>query len=106
MPEEGRWVYIIPLRRVYWGRRSNRADRAVRLLRAFVKRHTKADEVVILNDVNNLLWERGREKPPARVKVLVDVKEEKGEEGSRKIALVRLASEKFKPGRLEARGGA
>jgi large subunit ribosomal protein L31e len=105
VPREGRWVYVIPLRRVYWGRRSNRADRAVRLIRRFVARHTKADEVRILTEVNNLVWLRGRGKPPARVKVLVDVREEKGEEGTRRVAVVRLAAGKLKPGKLEAGRG-
>ena len=105
MPREGRWVYVIPLRRVYWGRRSNRADRAVRLIRRFVARHTKADEVRILTEANNIVWRRGREKPPARVKVLVDVREEKGEEGARRVAVVRLAAGKLKPGKLEAGRG-
>jgi large subunit ribosomal protein L31e len=94
VPREGRWVYVIPLRRVYWGRRSNRADRAVRLIRRFVARHTKADEVRILTDVNNIVWRRGREKPP-----------EKGEEGTRRVAVVRLAAGKLKPGKLEAGRG-
>jgi large subunit ribosomal protein L31e len=105
MPSEGRWVYVIPLRRVYWVRRSNRADRAVRIIRGFVARHTKADDVVVMSEVNNYIWSRGRERPPARVKVVVDVREEKGEEGSRRIAVVRLAASKFKPGRLEVRRG-
>jgi large subunit ribosomal protein L31e len=105
VPREGRWVYVIPLRRVYWGRRSNRADRAVRLIRRFVARHTKADEVRVLTEVNNIVWRRGREKPPARVKVLVDVREEKGEEGTRRVAVVRLAAGKLKPGKLEAGRG-
>jgi len=105
MPSEGRWVYVIPLRRVYWGRRSNRADRAVRTVRSFIARHTKVDEVKIMNDVNNFIWSRGREKPPPRVKVVVNVVEEKGEEGSRRIAIVRLAATKLKPGRLEVKRG-
>ncbi len=105
MPTGGRWVYVIPLRRVYWGRRSNRADRAVRLIRSFVARHTKADEVRILTEVNNVVWSRGREKPPPRVKVLVDIVEEKGEDGSKRVAIVRLAASKFKPGKLEVRRG-
>jgi len=103
LPEAGRWVYVIPLRRVYWGRRSNRADRAVRLIKRFVLRHTKADEVRVMTEVNNLIWARGREKPPPRVKVVVDIVEEKGEEGSRRVAVVRLAASKFKPGKLEVK---
>ncbi|MEM0366423.1 MAG: 50S ribosomal protein L31e [Acidilobaceae archaeon] len=107
MPEKGRWVYVIPLRSVYWGRRSNRADRAVRFIRQFIARHTKVDDVIIMSEVNNLVWSRGREKPPRRVKVVVDIVEEKveGGEGVRRIAKVRLAAKKFKPGSLEVKVG-
>ena len=99
----GRFVYIVPLKRVYWGRRTNRADRAVRLLREFVKKHTKADRVMIMNEVNNYIWSRGREKPPRRVKVVVTLREEEGEEEKERVAVVRLASEKLKPGPLEVK---
>lgn len=79
-------VYVIPLYRVYWGRRKNRAKRAVRLLREFVKRHVKkAERVIIDNEVNEYIWSRGIEKPPRRVKVEVEYVEEE------KTAVVRLA---------------
>jgi len=98
----GRYVYVVPLKRVYWGRRTNRADRAVKLLKSFIKRHTKADRVVITNEVNNYIWGRGREKPPHRVRVVVTLREKEEEGKKSKLAIVRLAAEKFKPGRLEA----
>ncbi|MCE4598724.1 MAG: 50S ribosomal protein L31e [Desulfurococcales archaeon] len=100
MPDSDYYVYVVPLKRVYWGRRTNRADRAVRLLKMFVRRHMKVDDVIISNEVNNYIWSRGREKPPRRIKILVSVKEEKEEEGEGKvrIAVVRLAGAKLKPG--------
>ena len=98
-------VYNINLSRVYWGRRTNRADRAVKLVRDFVKRHTKADKVLITNEVNNYIWSRGREKPPRRITVLVKVieksSEDEEEEEKIKEARVYLASPKLKPGKLE-----
>lgn len=96
-----RLVYVINLRRVYWGRRSNRADRAVRLLKSIIARHTKANKVIVYNEVNNAIWSRGREKPLPRVKVLVELREEKSEgEKPVKVALVKLAPDKLKPGVL------
>jgi len=64
-------VYVIPLTRVYWGRRSNRAARAVKYIRRFIARHFGVDEekVVIHNAVNEYIWSRGIEKPPRRVVV-------------------------------------
>ncbi len=100
-----RIIYNVNLARVYWGRRTNRADRAVKLLREFVRRHTKADRVLITNEVNNFIWRRGREKPPRRIKVYVKVvehEEEGEEEEGRKVreARVYLAKPTAKPGRL------
>lgn len=104
MPSEpGHYVYVVPLSRVYWGRRTNRADRAVRLIRRFVERHAKVDRVIITNEVNEYVWSRGREKPPRRVKVIVTIKEVEEEGEKKKLAIVRLAGEKLKPGRYEAK---
>jgi len=91
-------VYVINLSRVYYGRSTNRAKRAVDLIRRFVSRHAKVstDSVVILNDVNNFVWSRGIKRPPRRVKVLVTLVS--GEEGNR--AIVSLARNKLPPGRL------
>ncbi len=98
MPTSGSWVYVINLSRVYWGRRTNRADRAIRLIRRFVQRHTKADRVIIDNEVNMVVWSRSREKPPRRIKVLVTITEEKSGDKTARIARVRLAGPKLKPG--------
>ncbi len=104
------FVYVIPLGRVYWGRRTNRAGRAVKLVRRFVQRHTKADQVLITNEVNEYIWSRGREKPPRRIKVIVkveevEVEEEEGKERVRR-AVVRLAADHLKPGRYEPKAEA
>ncbi len=100
-------VYVFNLSRVYWGRRTNRADRAVRRLRKLVARHTKAERVWISNEVNNYIWARSREKPPRRIKVLVKIYEVKVEgEGSEEKLLearVYLASKKAKPGPVEVK---
>jgi len=71
--------HVVPLSRVYWGRRRNRAARAVRLLREYVKRHfKKAKRVVIDSEVNEYIWQRSIEKPPRRVKVIVSFDQEEG----------------------------
>jgi len=97
-------VYNVNLSRVYWGRRTNRADRAVKYLRKFIARHTKADKVIVTNEVNNYIWSRGREKPPRRISVFVKVVEEEEEEeekATKRVAKVYLASKKRKPGKVE-----
>ncbi|MCY0868850.1 MAG: 50S ribosomal protein L31e [Desulfurococcus sp.] len=63
-------VHVIPLKRVFFGRRSNRADRAIRLIRRYVARHFKeAERIIIDPSVNRYVWSRSREKPPRRVPV-------------------------------------
>jgi len=81
-------IYTIPLARVYWGRRSNRAARAVRLVRKFIARHFGVDvaDVVIHNSVNEYIWSRSIEKPPRRITVKA-VRDQ--ETGKVKVLLVR-----------------
>jgi len=62
-------LYIVPLVKAWAAPRKKRVPRAVRLLKEFAKRHMKAEEVWISNAVNEILWRRGIEKPPRRVKV-------------------------------------
>ncbi len=67
-----------------------RTPKAVRMLKAFIIKHTKADFVVITNELNEFLWERGIRKPPRKVKVraIVETIEEE------KIATIELIHEK------------
>lgn len=68
-------ITVIPLRSVYFGRRANRADRAIRLVREFVYRHNKEVERVIIDpSLNMYIWSRGRMKPPRKllVKIVLD----------------------------------
>ncbi|MEM0355251.1 MAG: 50S ribosomal protein L31e [Desulfurococcaceae archaeon] len=80
-------IHVIPLRKVYFGRRTNRADRAIRLIRKYVLRHFKdAERVIIDNSVNEYVWSRNREKPPRRVTVEIRFNKE---EKVAKVLLVR-----------------
>lgn len=68
-------IYTIPLREVFDAPRPRRANKAVRLIRAYVAKHTKADEVKIDASLNEAVWEHSREKPPRKVKVKVVTEE-------------------------------
>ena len=68
--------YIIPLKRVYFRQRTQRAARAIRLIKEFVQRHVKVENVVIDEKLNMYIWSRGIEKPPRRVRVKVIKTEE------------------------------
>jgi large subunit ribosomal protein L31e len=63
-------IYTIPLRDVInKSVRNKRAPRAIRKIKQFLKRHMKADIVKIDNELNEKIWARGIQKPPARVRV-------------------------------------
>jgi large subunit ribosomal protein L31e len=70
-------IYTIPFRKVWATPRGKRTPRASRVLRAFAKRHMKAEKVEISNDVNEELWARGIRKPPRKIKVRL-VKDKEG----------------------------
>jgi large subunit ribosomal protein L31e len=48
-----------------------RSKKAVRLVRKFLSRHMKTDEENVKLDatINEKIWERGSQKPPARIRV-------------------------------------
>ncbi len=63
-------IYTVPLRKAYWtGSRLRRSNRAVRILRQFVERHMKPEDIVIQPEVNDRIWSRGIQKPPRRIRI-------------------------------------
>jgi len=64
-------IYTVPLGDAYDAVRNKRAPRAVKILRAFIARHMKADgeKITLSNALNSLIWQRSIQKPPRRVKV-------------------------------------
>ena len=63
-------IYTVPLRKAYWtGSRLRRANRSVRILKEFVERHMKPEELLIQPEVNHEIWARGIQKPPRRVRI-------------------------------------
>ncbi|NYZ77713.1 50S ribosomal protein L31e [Candidatus Micrarchaeota archaeon] len=73
MAEKLERIYTVPLGKAYQYVRTKRTRRAVKLLRAFIVRHMKADEEDIKLSIalNNSLWKRSIQKPPRRVKIRV-----------------------------------
>lgn len=62
-------IYTIPLRKAHHGTRSKRANRAVRDVRAYLTRHMKSEDIWIANEVNELLWARGKFRIPSRIRI-------------------------------------
>jgi len=63
--------YTIPLRGAWKGSRTDRAEKAIRVIRQFAKRHMKSSEIRIENEVNQAVWSRGIQKPPRKIRVLM-----------------------------------
>jgi len=79
-------VYVVPLGIAFEAPPYRRAKVAVRILRDFTKRHMKATEVSIGEDVNEIIWTQGIRHPPRRIRVEM----ERDEDG---VVSVRLAPE-------------
>lgn len=62
-------IYTIPLGRAWVVPRYRRAEKAITILRQFVKRHMKPDEVIIETSVNEEIWKRGIQNPPRKIRV-------------------------------------
>ncbi|MEM2610794.1 MAG: 50S ribosomal protein L31e [Candidatus Bathyarchaeia archaeon] len=64
-------VYTVPLSRAWIMPVTKRAPRAIRILKAFIKKHMKIEEdsIVISNEVNERIWNRGIEKPPRKIRI-------------------------------------
>ncbi len=80
MSEEGvelERIYTINLKRVMLAPRWRRTVRAINLIKEFAKKHMKASEVKISEEVNRLVWARGVESPPRRLTLRM-VKDKEG----------------------------
>lgn len=49
--------------------KKQRARRAMKEIELFIKRHMKSDSVWMDNRINEIIWARGAENPPSRIKV-------------------------------------
>lgn len=65
-------VYTIPFYPKMNGiPRTKRAPRAMRMIREFVSKHLKSDELIFDAEVNEFIWARGIQKPPRKITVRV-----------------------------------
>ena len=62
-------VYIIPLGTVRRVPRWRRSAKAIKDIREFLGRHMKSDDVKLDASINEKVWSRGSQKPPARIRV-------------------------------------
>ena len=74
-------IYTIPLGKAWIMPPRKRTPRAMRMIRAFITKHMKLEakkegeeeeeprQLVITNEVNEKVWERGVEKPPRKIRI-------------------------------------
>ena len=62
-------IYTIPLAKARNGPRNKRAKKAIRYLKEYMTRHFKPESLIISQEVNEKIWERGIQKPPRKLKV-------------------------------------
>ncbi|MBU1975344.1 MAG: 60S ribosomal protein L31 [Nanoarchaeota archaeon] len=73
-------TYIVPLRKGYANHANwKRSKKAVTVLKSFLVRHTKREDIKIGGHLNEYLWKHGIKNPPGKVKVDVWIKDEYAE---------------------------
>jgi len=71
-------IYTVPLRRaIVDAPKYKRSAKAIRVLKSFIKRHMKSDNIIISSEVNQKIWEKGAKHPPGKIKVKA-IKDESG----------------------------
>ena len=74
-------VMTVPLRDVHAEPNGERADKAMKLVREHLAQHFNVDGEAVRLDpsINEAVWERGRSKPPRKLRVRAARFEEEGE---------------------------
>ncbi len=80
-------IYTVPLGRAWIAPRYRRAEKAITVLRKFIDRHMKPEDVVIETAVNEEIWKNGIQNPPRKIRL----KMSKDDEG---VVTVSLAEAK------------
>lgn len=63
--------YVVPLRRkTKLAPKWRRSKKAVSVLKDFIEKHMKTDNVIICRELNEKIWENGIKNPPGKVSVV------------------------------------
>jgi large subunit ribosomal protein L31e len=63
-------IFTIPLRKAYRTvARNARSRKAMDIIRAYLQRHMKCEDVKIGFSINNSVWAKGIQKPPRRIRI-------------------------------------
>lgn len=74
-------VVTIPLRDVHAGSKTDRADRAMGIIREHLAQHFSVEEDAVRLDpsINEAVWAQGRNDPPSKLRVRAARFDEEGE---------------------------
>ena len=83
-------IYTIKLGKAYEKPRTKRARYAILLIKKFVEKHFRVEKDMVLIDqnLNEVIWERGIKRPPRKVRVLIS----KFKDGKVKVSLITASS--------------
>ena len=70
-------THLVPFGKVWRMPREKRAPKAMRILKEYVERHMKVEDVAISNEVNEQIWAGGITNPPRKLRVRM-VKDKEG----------------------------
>ena len=62
-------IFTVPFRKAYDSERTKRAKKATTLLREFLQKHMKSEDVKIGDSLNKAVWSRGIQKPPHKIRI-------------------------------------
>ena len=112
-------IYVIPLRRrVMKVPKWRRSKKSINVIRNFIEKHMKTENVKISKEVNESIWQRGSKKPPAKIKVIAIKKDDdsvnvgifsvkqdtKSKTKEKKIKENKSEKEETKPKKKESKG--
>jgi large subunit ribosomal protein L31e len=71
MAEEEEYIFTIPLRITKSVPRTKRSPRAIKAIKDYVTKHMRVEEEDVWIDprVNEVIWERGIQNPPKKLRV-------------------------------------
>ncbi len=69
--------YTIPLWRSHLSSGKRRAPKAINIIKEFINKHMKSEEIIIDPELNEKIWSKGIEKPPNRI-IVRATKDEEG----------------------------
>ncbi|MBT4334726.1 hypothetical protein HOD61_02820 [archaeon] len=65
-------LYVIPLRRGFLkAAKHKRSSKSIRLIKEFLKKHMKTENILIGKYLNEAVWKNGPKNPPSKVNIKV-----------------------------------